>query len=161
MSGKPYHVLALLLCAVFFLLAVGLALLSAGAYRSTAAAAEENDARRTALSFLVNQVRRSDTQNGVSVDSFGDGDALLLSETVDGAVYETELYCFGGQLRELYAAAGSGLGPADGLALLPLQTLTVSSPGNALLTFTVTDQAGNRSSASVSPRCWSGEVTAP
>ncbi|MCI2106470.1 MAG: DUF4860 domain-containing protein [Intestinimonas sp.] len=160
MSGKLYSALAIFLCAMFFLLAMGLTLLSAEAYRNTAAAASENDTRRTALSFLVNQVRRNDAQNSVSLASFGDGDALILSETVDGSLYKTVLYCFDGQLRELYAAADSGLGPADGLAILPLKTLTISVSDGLLITFTVTDENGTASSASVSPHCWSEGVAA-
>ena len=66
------------LCALFTVLAMGLTLLASGAYRDTAAGAEVNYTRRTALSYLVHQVRRSDADGCVYVESFGGGDALAL-----------------------------------------------------------------------------------
>ena len=147
----------LALCGLFAVLAVGLAILSSGVYRSAVSASDGNSARRTALSYLVNQVRRADRTGGVAVGAFGDGDAVALTETVEDADYVTILYCLDGQLMELYAEAGSGLTPADGLAVLPLADLSVETDG-ALITFTVTAPNGAEASASVSPRCGFEEV---
>ena len=146
----------LALCGLFAVLAVGLAILSSGVYRS-AAASDQNSARRTALSYLVNQVRRADRAGGVAVGTFGDGDAVALTETVEGDDYVTILYCLDGQLMELYTEAGSGLTPADGLAVLALSALTVETDGERI-TFTVTASDGTVSTASVSPRCGFEEV---
>ena len=115
----------LVLCALFFLLAMGLTLLSSGVYRAVAAQADETYAQRTALSYLVNQVRRSDAPGGVSVGRFGDSDALFLRE--EG--YVTILYCYEGQLRELYMEDGLELSPADGVDVLPLERLELACGG--------------------------------
>jgi hypothetical protein len=148
-TGRLRTVAALALCALFLLLAMGLTLLGSGVYRGTVAAADENDACRTALSYLANQVRRGDTAGGVVVGALDGVPAVALSEGED---YVTYLYCYDGQLRELYTQRGSGLTPADGLAILPLDELVISLDG-PLLTFT----AGG-SSVSVSPRCGVAEV---
>lgn len=147
----------LALCGLFAVLAVGLAILSSGVYRAAAAASDGNSARRTALSYLVNQVRRADRAGGVAVGTFGDGDAVALTETVEGTDYVTILYCLDGQLMELYTEAGSGLTPADGLTVLELSALSVETDG-ARITFTVTAPDGTVSAASVSPRCGFEEV---
>ena len=147
----------LALCGLFAVLAVGLAILSSGVYRSAAASSDGNSARRTALSYLVNQVRRADRVGGVAVGTFGDGDAVALTETVEGTDYVTILYCLDGQLMELYAEAGSDRTPADGLAVLALSDLSVETDG-ARITFTVTAPDGAVSTASVSPRCGFEEV---
>ena len=68
------------LCALFAVLAMGLTLLASGAYQDTVVVAEVNYTRRTALSYLVHQVRRSDADGCVYVESFGGGDALALVE---------------------------------------------------------------------------------
>ena len=120
--------LVLVLCALFFLLAMGLTLLSSGVYRAVAAQADETYAQRTALSYLVNQVRRSDAPGGVSVGRFGDSDALFLRE--EG--YVTILYCYEGQLRELYMEDGLELSPADGVDVLPLERLELACGGGRL-----------------------------
>lgn len=123
----------LALCGLFFLLAMGLTLLASGAYRGIVAESDNTYSRRTALSYLVNQVRRNDISGAVSVRAFGDGDAICLEE--DG--YTTLLYCYDGQLRELYAEETLTFAPEDGTALLPLDDLTVALE-DGFLTITTT-----------------------
>ncbi|BDF72815.1 hypothetical protein CE91St41_37980 [Oscillospiraceae bacterium] len=141
--------LVALLCALFFLLAMGTALLSSGVYRAAAAASDENYAQRTSLSYLANQIRRAD--GAVGVGTFGGADALVIYE----GDYVTLIYCWDGQLRELYTEPGTGLLPADGEGILPVASLTISASG-ALLTLTA-----DGDSVAVSPRLgWedAGEV---
>lgn len=155
--GGLRSVFIALLCALFFLLAMGITLLSSSVYRQSVAAADENDARRTALSYLVNQIRRGDGGQGVLVGTFGGSDAVVLRE----GDYITVLYCYDGALRELYTEEGTGLGAADGVAVLPLEGLSVRAEG-ALLVLTATAQGGD-CSVSVSPRSalrLTGEVAA-
>lgn len=140
------------LCGLFAVLAMGLALLSSGVYRTAAAQSDQNYTRRTALSYLVNQVRRADEAGGVTVGTFGDSDALALTERIEGADYVTILYCYDGSLRELYQEAGTGLLPRDGIPMLELQSLEVQT-ASGLLTLTVTAPGGETSTVSLSPRC--------
>lgn len=144
------------LCGLFAVLCMGLALLSSGVYRTVAAAAEENYTHRTALSYLVNQVRRSDVRGGVALGTFGDSDALRLTEWVDGTAYETVIYCYEGQLMELYTESGAGLGPDAGSAILPLDSLTLDLSAGVLTLTAGLD--GETYTATVSPRCGVEEV---
>lgn len=127
------RVVIVCLAALFALLAMGVTLMGTGVYRSVADDAETNSAQRTALSYVVNQVRRADA-GGVAVGSFGGGDALRLTETAeDGSVYVTLIYCFDGALRELYMEEGAGLTPEDGMAVLALSSLSLAvSEGGGL-----------------------------
>lgn len=132
----------LALCGLFFLLAMGLTLLTSGAYRGIVAESDETYSQRTTLSYLVNQLRRNDVYGAVSVCAFGDGDAICLED--DG--YTTLLYCYDGQLRELYAEDALSFAPEDGTALLPLDGLTATLDGNFLtITATVGDVTGSAS----------------
>ena len=79
------------LCGLFAVLAMGLALLSSGVYRSTTAESDRNFTRRTALSYLVNQIRQADGTGRVAVGTFGGSDALALTEHLDGTEYVTIL----------------------------------------------------------------------
>ena len=65
------------LCALFTVLAMGLTLLASGAYRDTAAVAEVNYTRRTALSYLVHQVRRTAAAEGGHLYACGGGGAAV------------------------------------------------------------------------------------
>lgn len=140
--GGLRTLLVLFLCALYFVLAMGLTLLGSGIYRDAASSSDATYERRTALSYLLNQVRRADAAGGVVLTSFGDGDALALRE----GEYVTLLYCYGGELMELYAEAGSGLGPEDGTAILPLASLELTAQ-DGLLSI---DAGGHR--AALAPR---------
>lgn len=63
------------LAALFALLAMGVTLMGTGVYRAVADDADANSTQRTALSYVVNQIRRSDA-GGVAIGTFGGGDAL-------------------------------------------------------------------------------------
>lgn len=152
-GGALRGAVVLALVAVFFILAMGITLLGSSVYRSTVSASEENYVRRTALSYLVNQIRRGDELGGVAVGSFAGADAVVLAE--DG--YVTYLYCWDGQLRELYMESDAGLTAGDGLPVLPLSSLSVTSePGSILLT--ATDENGVSYSVKVTPHCGVKEV---
>lgn len=121
-------------------------------------AGDSNALQRTALSYVSNQVRRGDA-GGVAVMDFGGVPALRLRETgADGTVYVTLIYCYDGQLRELYTEEGSGLTAADGLPILELDQLdlTVSGP---LLHVTAREGASSWSTV-LAPRTGVEEVAA-
>lgn len=135
------------LSALFFLLAMGITLMGSSVYRGIAAASDTQYTVRTAASYLANQVRQGDRAGSVFVTSFGDGDALLLR---DGTYY-TLLYCYEGQLRELYAETGSGMTAADGLPILALDALDISVDGSLVSLSIAGGEA--ETSLSLSPRC--------
>lgn len=149
LHGRGLRTAAVLsLAGLFLVLAIGTALLESGVYRRTGADAAACSTRRTALSYLTNQVRRADEQGRVAIGGLEGVDALYLYE--DG--YVTCLYCFDGALRELYAEPDSGLTAADGVALLELSSLSIHEDEGRLL-FSVTDGEGHTSSVTVTPRC--------
>lgn len=137
------------LCALFFLLAMGVTLMGSSVYRGTVASASENYSQRTALSYLVNQIRQcaDRTEGVVRLGTFDGVDAISLSQ----GEYETLLYVYDGALRTLYTQPGSGLTAADGEAVLPAQSLTVSLDGELLTLTVVLD--GTSYSTSLMPRC--------
>lgn len=145
------------LCGLFAVLAMGLALLSSGVYRSTVSDSDQNYIRRTSMSYLLNQVRRADMAGGVSVGTFGGSDALMLMESVGEDSYVTLLYCYDGSLRELYTELGTDIAPEDGVAVLELSSLSLSVDG-ATITITATALDGDCSTASIAPRTGIQEV---
>lgn len=148
-SGRGMRtILIILLCGMFFVLAMGVTLLGSGVYQKVVAASDTNYTHRTGLSFLVNQLRRGD--NGAAqVTSFGGQDALFL---YDGYGYVTALYCYDGQLRELYMAQDAALQPEDGMEILPLQSLKITQEG-ALIVLSADDGTGVLRTVTVAPRC--------
>lgn len=146
-GGGLRSILVVVLCALFFLMAMGITLLGSGIYRDTVSVSDQNFTCRTALSYLVNQVRRGDVEDGVTTGSFGGGDAIFLREMG----YVTILYCYDGQLRELFMEDGLGLLPEDGMVVMPLESLTLST-GEGWIKMTVAGADGVRYDTTMAPR---------
>lgn len=138
---------ALMLGALFFMLAMGLALLSGSIYRGVVDAGDETAVQRTALSYVVNQVRRSDHAGGIAYGTFGGSDALFLRDNG----YVTIIYVHEGQLCELYMEQESDLGPADGMMITALDAFTITAQ-NGVLDFVITGASGKQYAASIAPR---------
>ena len=148
-NGLLSRILVPGLCALFLILALGLALMGTNIYRGTVAAADADFARRTGLSYLSNQIRRADSAGSIRVGSFGGSDALALS---DNAGYVTYIYCYDGALRELYTDPADGLQPADGTELIPAESLKIEA-ADGVLTLCL-----DGSSVTLRPHCGFEEV---
>lgn len=146
--------LVVALSVFFFIFAIGIAVISGGVYTGVVRAADTNYANRTALSYFVNQVRRCDRENGIELGSFGQSDAIYLTETSDAGSYTTCLYLYEGQITELYYETDFPLNPEDGVAILPAANLDISlsNDGNSLV-FRVENSDGTQNTATVTPYC--------
>ena len=149
-------VAALLVLAVFALTILGVLLGGAGAYRRLTQRDSASADSRGVNQYLATKVRQAPFQGGIRVAPFGDGVALVIPETEDGA-FVTRIYCYGGWLMELFCAADSDLRPEDGERVLPLEDL-VATLDAGLLTLSVTDSRGETQVLFLSLR---GEVAAP
>ena len=94
--------LALLLFGVFAVCVLAVLLTGARAYRGLTQRDQAAYSRRVCVQYIATRVRQADRAEGVSVEPFGEGDALVLSE--DG--YVTRVYHYDGYLMELYAKIG-------------------------------------------------------
>ena len=118
-----------LLCGLFFLFAMSVILLGTNLYRGIVADTDERYTQRTALSYIMNQARQYDLTGGISVEAFGDDDVLALRE----GGYVTRLYCYDGQLCSLYTEESLLLQPEHGVAVLPLDSLTLTQTDGRII----------------------------
>ena len=82
--------IALLLFGVFAVCVLAVLLTGANAYRRLTERDQSAYSRRTCAQYLATRVRQADSLNGISVESFGGTDALVLEET--GSEYLTRIY---------------------------------------------------------------------
>lgn len=120
----------LLLLGVFAVCILSVLLSGAGAYRRLTARNNAAMEQRSRLQYVATRLRQ--TEGSVRIDRFGDGDALLLSETVGQARYLTRIYCHEGWLMELYTAADSPVDPGDGEKLIAAETMELEAEGSLL-----------------------------
>lgn len=103
---------------LFTFCALFVVLIGQQVYENIVARNEENYAGATALAYVTNKLRQNDIEGSVELRPFGDGEALVMRETVGDSVYETYIYCLDGSICELYCESGSGLTPEDGERVL-------------------------------------------
>lgn len=125
----------------FFLFSACLAsVLLAGAkvYQGIAGQLEEQYGLHTCLRYLETRVRSYDQKGALTVGRFGGSSALVCTEEDGTGTYLTAIYCWDGQLRELYYQQGAQLNPEAGECLLPMDQVTFTRQGS-LLTVSCTD----------------------
>lgn len=128
-SAKLTELMTLLVFAVFALCLMWLLLTGAGVYQRLTQSGEESYESRVQSQYLATRLRQSQK---VEVASFGEGDALVLGEQLEGEDYVTWVYLYDGYLRELFARKSSTVDPEDGERVLPMKTLVLSLDGHML-----------------------------
>ena len=121
----------------------------AGVYRRVAERTEAGANTRVGLTYLTAKIHGYDSVDAVYAGSFGGVDAVYLLQDMDGLTYETILYVYDGQLRELLCEQGWELEPEDGEPIAEAQSLTVTEPESGLLRLTFTDGGGTTQSADI------------
>lgn len=119
------HLLTVLSFGLFALCIVAVLLSGAQAYRRLTVRDRQQYTQRTCTQYLANKVRQASDSVKLSSTTFGEGDALLLCEDLDGVRYSTVIYCSGGWLRELFTDDLQSVSPEDGEAVFEAQLLTI------------------------------------
>lgn len=121
-SNKITQLMALLTFAVFAICVLLVLLSGADVYQRLTGEGESQYARRTAVQYLTTRVRQGAS---VSVGEFAGLDALEFRETVNGRGYITRVYCYEGNLRELFTPEEGNFLPEDGEKLLSAEDLSL------------------------------------
>lgn len=120
--------LLLLLFGVFAVCVLSVLLTGAKAYRRLTLRDQEAYRRRTCVQYIATRVRQGDMEGAVTVEPFGEGDALVMAK--DG--YVTRVYWHDGWLMEMYAGEDVQLAPEDGEKIMELDGLAMSMDGGLL-----------------------------
>ena len=141
-----------LFCAFAFS-ALMLVIIGADVYKKTVSHMDENYASRTAYAYLSEKIRQNDHSDSISITTFGDGDALVLTETVSETDYYTYLYLYDGSIRELFSATPEALGPSAGRSIMDCSTFEITQINSDLYYFYLEDAKGQTTDLYVSTRC--------
>ena len=139
---KADALLVLLLFVVFAVCILSVLLTGADAYRRLTERDQSSYDQRTAAQYLTTKIRQADRVGGVSVRTFEGCPALILSEEIDGSIYETRIYHHDGYIRELFVAAEGDYLPEDGEKVMPAGSLLVyaEEPGLQIRILTEDDR---------------------
>lgn len=153
-TATKHHIdglLALLLFGVFAVCVLGVLLTGAQVYSRLTARDLDAYNQRTGLQYVATKMRQAPSGAQVRVERFGETDALVIAEQLDGQTYLTRVYFCDGWLRELFAAEGADMQPEDGEKLLAAEGLSLSLT-DGLLHVGLTDSAGQTASMTLSLR---------
>ena len=144
-NSRPKHqlsgLLALLLFAVFAVCILSVLLAGTQIYQRLTQRDDAAYSHRTAVQYLSTKVRQSDCMGMIHVEDFCGADALVLTEELEGEVFQTRIYCHDGWLYELFSPEGLEALPEDGEPLLPLQSMDLTL-SEQLLQFSLTESDG-------------------
>lgn len=136
-SGKLLSVMTFFLFTAAMLLVI---LAGAKVYKSIVRSGTLRFERRTVSQYLSARIHQADAVDALLIEEFGDGDALVIQEELDGDTYRTIIYSHDGWLRELFCAEESRLSPADGEKLMPLRSVAFSKKEDGILVQTVSPE---------------------
>ena len=143
------HMTVLSLCFLFVFLSIAVALTGSGVYQNTITNSNENYDQRIALSYITNQLRRSDIDDSILLGTFDGTDAMILQELGDHATYLTILYIDASQMDEFDVS--------DGIAIVEISDLNFQLVDD-MLEISVVSNGGEAFETRIYPRCGVEEV---
>jgi hypothetical protein len=126
----PELIFTTLLILIFAISALGVVIIGGEVYKGIVARSDENFEMRTALSYVATKVRQGDSAGMISVEKFGDSNALVIEEEYDGSVFEQWIYHHDGALWELYIAEGIDFSPEDGFKIMEVERVDIELASN-------------------------------
>ena len=143
----------LALFCVFAACALMVVVMGADVYRKGADEMQQNFDTRTSIAYISTKLRQNDLADGVYFDEIDEIPALVLAQEIDGVMYNTYLYSYGGSLMEQFTLQSLDPDPQAGRPIMALSELQCETFQNGLLRVTVTQPDGSRKSLLYAPRC--------
>ena len=142
------NLLVVSLILLFAALSIALIVLGAQAYQAISETAYQNVQIRSTVGYVLSRIQAYDRSGAIRIEdvqlSGQSTRVMLLSEEIDGEIYETRMYCADGALREQTVHNEIPMADAqDGEQIAKLNALHVQRDGN-LLTLEFTHVDGER-----------------
>ena len=133
----------LALLGVFTASALVVVFIGSNVYKATAQNMEDSFTSRTALSFVMKQVRQCDTVDAVSVGTVEGENALILKENTENGVRYKYIYYYDEFLRELYTEADFIPTLSSGQQLVQIGGFEASENSDGTITISVDNLSGD------------------
>lgn len=133
----------LALFCVFAISALMLVTIGANVYQKTVNNMDANYSSRTAFSYVTEKIRQNDTSQTISIGSLEGHPAIILTQDIDGRIFNTYLYEYEGYLTELFTSADLNLGGdilKAGHPLIPIKDFSLSEIEPSLYRFVLSTE---------------------
>ena len=146
------QVFVFLLLGVFAVFSTLMVLLGAQLYRGTVDQTDQHSERRVLYNYVKNIVRGNDSVDIICIDNRMGIDMLVFAYDFDGETYETMVYCYEGELRDLFIDSEQEFEPEYGESICKAQSF-VPELDDGLLTIRMTDAQGQAGEMHIALRC--------
>lgn len=133
----------LALFCVFAISALMLVTIGANVYQKTVNNMDTNYSSRTAFSYVTEKIRQNDASRTISIGTLEDRPAIILTQEIEGQLYNTYLYEYDGYLTELFTSADLNLGGdilKAGHPLMPVKEFTLYEAEPSLYRFVLSTE---------------------
>ena len=140
-KGLVHTVCILAVICVFGISAMMLGSVGASVYKNIAERNLDSFELRTSLSYLKTKINQYDEIGKISIEEKDGIKMLILSEEVEGEIFDTTVYFYKNKLYEITGAQGMTFKPEDGFAILNVDSFEITEE-NGLVKLTTTDDDG-------------------
>ncbi|MDE5910575.1 MAG: DUF4860 domain-containing protein [Lachnospiraceae bacterium] len=123
---------------LFALSAIFLITIGANIYGRTINNMENNFNSRTALAYITEKVRQSDSEDSISTGTFQECPALIITSRIEDTEYLTYLYEYNGYIKEIMVRKGMTLDPAIGQDIIAVSDFSLAPINDHLINCTIT-----------------------
>lgn len=137
-KGLVHTVCVLAVICMFGISAMMLGSVGASVYKNIAERNLNSFELRTSLSYVKTKINQYDETGRIAVEERDGVKMLILSEEVQGEIFDTAVYFNKGKLYEITGARGMKFKPDDGFAILNVDSFDISE-NNGLIKLVTTD----------------------
>ena len=137
-KGLVHTVCVLAVICMFGISAMMLGSVGASVYKNIAERNLNSFELRTSLSYVKTKINQYDEVGRIAVEERDGLKMLILSEEVQGEIFDTAVYFNKGKLYEITGARGMKFKPDDGFAILNVDSFEISED-NGLIKLVTTD----------------------
>ena len=137
-KGLVHTVCVLAVICMFGISAMMLGSVGASVYKNIAERNLNSFELRTSLSYVKTEINQYDEAGRIAVEERDGVKMLILSEEVQGEIFDTAVYFNKGKLYEITGAKGMKFKPDDGFAILNVDSFDISE-NNGLIKLVTTD----------------------
>lgn len=137
---------------VFAISALVVTLFAANVYEGTVKDSARNDSARTSLSYVAEKIHSADKKDAVTIGEFDGCNAIVISDEINGEKYNTYIYYYDGQLKELFAKTGTDFSASNGSEIIEVSDFEIEKKADGIYRFTCTGKDGEEASTVVGVR---------
>lgn len=137
---------------IFALSALIVLLLAAQVYQSTTENSSANHTSQIALSYVNEKIHQNDVNGQITIGKLNGQDALVITQEYDNSIYNTYIYTWNHELKELFVKKDTAVDLSAGTTILKVNDFSMMKLDNKLFRFSCTDANNHVDSIVVAPR---------